>query len=663
MSDPTTETHQIATHIEMSYKIALLKEQLDAKEKDGKALLESEKRYRRLFESAKDGILILNADTGQVVDVNPFLIQLLGYSYDEFCGKYIWEIGAFKDIAASKDAFQTLQDNEYIRYEDLPLETKGGQSKAVEFVSNVYLVDQSKVIQCNIRDISASKQAKAERMRLMAAIEQVGDGIVMTDTKGIIQFVNPAFKEMTGYHDNDITGQHPRILRSGRQDKHFYRTLWETISNGKTWTGRLVNKRRDGSFYTVATTISPVLNASERIVNYVAVQRDITENLRLADQLQQAHKMEAIGLLAGGVAHDFNNMLGVILGYAEVALLHAAPDPSLRANLEEIIKAARRSAEITRQLLTFAHKQTITPEVLDLNQVVSSMLKMIRRLIGEDIELAWQLRADPYQVRIDPVQVDQILVNLCINARDALTEHGKITIETKNAFFDKHYCIDHPEYITGEYVLLAVNDNGCGMDKKTIDQIFDPFFTSKGMANGTGLGLSIVYGIVKQNHGFIIVDSEPGRGTTFKIFLPQHKSPVIENQQGNAEEISLGCGETLLLVEDEPVILNMGKTMLESLGYRVLATDVPEEALKIADKHPNEIQLLVTDVIMPGMNGRDLAKRIQSLYPNTKVLFMSGYTADVIAQDGLLDKDIHYIQKPFSFQDLSVKVQRALKEK
>lgn len=663
MSDPTTEPHQIATHIEMSYKIALLKEQLDAKEKDGKALLESEKRYRRLFESAKDGILILDADTGQVVDVNPFLIQLLGYSYDEFCGKHIWEIGAFKDIAASKDAFQTLQDNEYIRYEDLPLETKNGQPKAVEFVSNVYLVDQSKVIQCNIRDISASKQAKAERMRLMAAIEQVGDGIVMTDTKGIIQFVNPAFKRMTGYHDEEIVGQHPRILRSGKQDKLFYRTLWETISNGKTWTGRMVNKRKDGSFYTVATTISPVLDASERIVNYVAVQRDITDNLRLANQLQQAHKMEAIGLLAGGVAHDFNNMLGVILGYAEVALLHAAPDPSLRANLEEIIKAARRSAEITRQLLTFAHKQTIIPEVLDLNQVVASMLKMIRRLIGEDIELAWQLRADPYQVRLDPAQIDQILVNLCINARDALPEHGKITIETKNAFFDENYCIDHPEYIAGEYVLLAINDNGCGMDKKTIDQIFEPFFTSKGMAKGTGLGLSIVYGIVKQNHGFIIVDSEPERGTTFKIYLPQHKSSVIENQQGNAEEISLGCGETVLLVEDEPVILNMGKTMLERLGYRVLATDVPEEALKIADKHPNEIQLLITDVIMPGMNGRDLAKRLQSLYPNTKVLFMSGYTADVIAQDGLLDKDIHYIQKPFSFQDLSVKVQRALKEK
>jgi PAS domain S-box-containing protein len=664
MSDTTTEAQRQLTHIEMSNKIALLEKRLRETEKNGDALQESEKRYRRLFESAKDGILILDAVSGKVVDVNPFLMQLLGYSYDELCGKYIWEIGAFKDIAASKDAFQTLQDNEYIRYEDLPLETKDGQSRAVEFVSNVYLVDQSKVIQCNIRDISANKLAKAERMRLMAAIEQVGDAIVVTDTHGIIEFVNPAFKQMTGYQEEEIVGRHPCILRSGKQDKLFYRTLWDTISSGKTWTGQMVNKRKDGSFYTLASTISPVRDACCRIVNYVAVQRDITEKLRLAAEFQQAQKMEAIGLLAGGVAHDFNNMLGVILGYAEVALMNADPDQSsLRANLEEIIKASRRSADMTRQLLTFAHKQTIMPVVLDLNQVVASMLVMLRRLIGENIELAWELKADPYQVKMDPVQVDQLLINLCLNARDALTDNGKITIETGNAFFDQSYCVDHPEFMAGEYVLLAVSDNGSGMDKDTVGKIFEPFFTSKAMNKGTGLGLSIVYGIVKQNNGFIIVDSEPGKGTTFRIYLSLHAVPAIDALKEQAAKVPFGRGEMVLLVEDEPAILNMAKIMLEKLGYRVLATNVPAEALKIADAHASEIELLVTDVIMPGMNGRDLAKRVQLLYPHIKSMFMSGYTDDVIAHDGVRDMDINFIQKPFSLQELSVKVQRALKDK
>jgi PAS domain S-box-containing protein len=646
---------------ELARQISLLEESLQKKELAAVVMQDSEKRYRRLFESAKDGILILDAETGMVVDVNPFLTHLLGYTYDEFCGKFIWEIGAFKDIAASKDAFNVLQNNEYIRYDDLPLETRDGQSVAVEFVSNVYLVDHVKVIQCNIRDITAHKRAKEERKRLMAAIEQAGDSIVMTDAQGIIQFVNPAFEKITGYSVQEAIGQKPSILKSGRQDDLFYQNMWQTISGGKTWSGRLVNKRKAGTFFTEECTISPVRDSSDQIVNYVAVKRDITDHLRLTEQFHQTQKMEAIGQLAGGVAHDFNNMLTVIIGYTELALKKMDPALPLHAKLDEVLKAAYRSADITRQLLAFARKQTIAPIVLDLNLAVEKILTMLRRLIGENIDLAWFPAEGLGHVKMDPVQVDQLLANLCVNARDAIDGVGKITIETANTEFDDIYCGEHEGYIAGEYVMLAVSDNGCGMNKEQITQIFEPFYTSKIIGKGTGLGLSTVYGVVKQNNGFINVYSEPGKGTTFRIYLTLHAEQVIATQEAHSGEIPRGNGETVLLVEDELAILKLGKMMLEKLGYLVLAAERPSEAITLAEQHAGEIQLLITDVVMPEMNGRILAEHLQSICPDTKILFMSGFTADVIAHQGILDEGVNFVQKPFSLQQFAVKVHEVLK--
>lgn len=647
---------------ELNTKIELLEEALSKSEKSAEALQDSEKRYRRLFESAKDGILILDADTGKVVDVNPFLLQLLGYSYEALCGQYIWELGTFKDIAESKDAFSNLQNNEYIRYEDLPLETISGQSVAVEFVSNVYLVDNKKVIQCNIRDITAHKLARAERKQLMAAIEQVEEGIVMTDAQGCIQFVNPAFKRMTGYRGKEVVGMNPRILKSGEQDDQFYRDLWATISGGKTWSGRLLNKRKDGTLYTEETTISPVRDTSGRIVNYVAVKRDITEQLLLADQFHQAQKMEAVGLLAGGVAHDFNNMLTVIICNAELALLKADRAESLLVYLEQIIDAAKRSSDITRQLLAFARKQTIVPIVLDLNKNVESMLKILQRLIGENINLAWLPEAVQCPVKIDPVQVDQILANLCVNARDAITNVGKVTIETGIAVFDEVDCAQHAGPSAGKYVLLAVSDDGCGIDKETQKHIFEPFFTSKMVGHGTGLGLSTVYGIVKQNEGFINVYSEPEHGTTIKIYLPWHADKTVDTTLEASAEIPTGCGETVLIVEDESALLSVAKVMLEELGYQMLAASTPGEAINLAEEHKSEIQLLIIDVVMPEMNGRDLAERLQSLHPEMKTLFMSGYTANVMLHRCVLNESANFIQKPFTIRDLAVKVRDAVSE-
>jgi PAS domain S-box-containing protein len=391
-----------------------------------------------------------------------------------------------------------------------------------------------------------------------------------------------------------------------------------------------------------------------------ARKRAEEEKKKLQAQLQQAQKMESVGRLAGGVAHDYNNMLGVIIGYTELALDAVDPAAPLHADLEEILKAANRSTAITRQLLAFARKQTISPVLLDLNQTVEGMLKMLRRLIGEDIDLAWLPKAGLWPVKMDPAQIDQILANLCVNARDAIAGVGKVTIETGRVTFDDAYCADHPGFTPGEFVLLAVSDGGCGMEKDTLDSIFEPFFTTKDVDKGTGLGLATVYGIVKQNHGFINVYSEKGHGTTFKIYLPRSDVQIREEARTQEAKKILKGTETILLVEDEESNLALGKTLLERHGYQVLAARNPAEALSMAENHAGPIHLLLTDVVMPGMNGKDLRDKLDTIKTGFKCIFMSGYTANVIVHHGVLDEGIHFLQKPFSVKTLAEKVREVL---
>ena len=385
-----------------------------------------------------------------------------------------------------------------------------------------------------------------------------------------------------------------------------------------------------------------------------------TDQEKLQEQLLQAQKMESVGRLAGGVAHDFNNMLTAILGHAELAMLNCPPEESIQINLKVIESAARRSADLVRQLLAFARKQTVTLKVLDLNDCITGLLQMLVRLIGEDIDLVWKPADDVWSIKVDPSQIDQILANLCVNARDAIEGVGKITIGTKNTVVDAEYCALQPTVSPGEYVQLSVSDNGFGMDKEVIEHIFEPFFTTKEVGKGTGLGLSTVYGIVKQNQGFVNVYSEPGKGTTFKIYLPRFAASAVEAKVENKTEIPKGHGQLVLLVEDEEVILKVGEAMLTRLGYRVLAATAPSEALRQARAHAGEIELLITDVIMPEMNGRDLATRLVGVIPGLKCLFTSGYSADIIAHHGVLDEKINFIQKPFSFLELAVKVSKVM---
>jgi two-component system, cell cycle sensor histidine kinase and response regulator CckA len=388
-----------------------------------------------------------------------------------------------------------------------------------------------------------------------------------------------------------------------------------------------------------------------------------TEREKLQAQLIQAQKMESVGRLAGGVAHDFNNMLGIILGYSELILERGNLSETLQNNIQEIHNAGRRAAEITRKLLAFARRQTISPQVLDLNETVGNMLKMLRRLIGEDIDLAWLPKSGLWPVMADPSQIDQILANLCVNARDAIAGTGKVTIETGMMTFDEAYCSEHAGFVPGNYTMLAVSDNGCGMPREVLSHLFEPFFTTKEVGKGTGLGLATVYGIVKQNNGFINVYSEPERGTTVKIYLPRHVGEADTILEQEAVVIPRGNGENVLVVEDDAAILILAETMLTCLGYKVLEASDPNLALQLAREHLGTIKLLLTDVVMPEMNGRDLARQVQALDPEIKVLFMSGYTADTVAHHGVLDEGIRFLQKPFSIKDIANKVQQALDEK
>ncbi len=432
--------------------------------------------------------------------------------------------------------------------------------------------------------------------------------------------------------------------------------------------GRTVQKEvalPDGRWLDVR--IIPLLDAHGRVELFMEWVRDITEQKKNADdrdrlqtQLAQAQKMESIGRLAGGVAHDFNNMLGVILGYSEMTLADLEPTHPHYADLVEIRNAAERSAGFTRQLLAFARKQTVAPKVLDLNETINGMLAMMRRLIGEDIDLCWRPGERLGTVKIDPTQIDQILANLCVNARDAIENTGRVIIETANTMFDAAYTATHPDALPGHYVMLAVSDSGSGIEPEVLAHLFEPFFTTKDVGKGTGLGLATVYGIVKQNRGFIIVYSERGQGTTFKIFLPRHDGPVTNPTPSLAPAQPTTGREVILLVEDEPSILQMTSVLLTTRGYTVLPASTPRAALRLAKENKGAIDLLITDVVMPGMNGRELAQQLQTAFPALRCLFMSGYTADVIADRGVLEDGVAFIQKPFTTNELFAKVRSTL---
>ncbi len=602
----------------------------------------------RLVMTTRTGILIQPADAEEIKHLYPNLYATFKTGLRSTMSVPLIS----KDEAIGSLTFRSKKLKAYSE-QDLRLAEKIGMQIAGAVVNAKLFNDLSKT-EKSLRESNELFSLFMRHSPIYTFIKEV------TPTQSLVLQASDNYVQMIGIRGGDMVGKTMTELFPPEFAAKITADDWAVVSRGDVLR---LDEELNGRSYT--TIKFPIVRGDKTLlagytIDITERKRAEEEKIKLQGQLLQSQKMESVGRLAGGVAHDFNNMLGVILGHAEMALGQVDPMQPLHVNLLEIRKAAERSADLTRQLLAFARKQTVSPRVLNLNETVAGMINMLQRLIGEDIRLNWLPGIDLWPVKIDPSQIDQILANLCVNARDAIVGIGKITIETGNISLDEAYCADHAGFVPGEYVLLAVSDDGSGMDKEVLDKLFEPFFTTKGLGKGTGLGLATIYGIVKQNNGFINVYSEPDQGTTFRIYLPRHIGKDEQARTEEPREPVMRGRETVLVVEDEPSLLDLGKLMLEDQGYRVLTAGTPGEAIRLAEDHPGEIHLLLTDVVMPGMNGQDLAKKMLPLYPNLKRLFMSGYPANVIIHNSVLDEGVNFIQKPFSRKDLAAKVREVL---
>jgi PAS domain S-box-containing protein len=513
-----------------------------------------------------------------------------------------------------------------------------------------------------IRGSEERRRAETERAILAAAIEHSAEEILITDVNGSIQYCNPAFERLTGYSRAEAAGRNPRFLKSDRHDAAFYADLWATVIGGRVWSGRITNRKKDGSLYQGEGTISPIYGAGGELAGFVSARHDVTERLRLESELRQAQKLESIGRLAGGIAHDFNNLLTVIIGYSQLLLDEdASADHAVRrVYAEEIHNAAERAASLTRQLLSFSRKQILVPKPVALDALIEEMQPMLQRLVGEDVQVAASAEPSLGLVRADPGQMGQILMNLAANARDAMPGGGRLTIRAENVE-PADMPRSAPEGLLGNpAVLLTVSDTGAGMDDETRQQIFEPFFTTKERGRGTGLGLATVYGIVQQSEGHVEVESEPGRGTTFRIYLPRAEAGAVAAASPEETLRGIGGHETVLVAEDQDDLRKLVTTFLRARGFRVLEAPDGRAALALAAGFPAPIDLLVTDVIMPDITGKQLADELAPSRPDMRILYMSGYSGDVIAQRGVLDESVSYLAKPFTVEALAAKVREVL---
>ena len=637
--------------------------------KQAEDALASEKQFSDAIIDGIPGIFYVLDDQGNILRWNKNLEIITGYTDEEFRRMNALETieEEDRDIVATniRRAFEKGYATATAR-----LLTKDSRNilfllngLAVTIGGKRYLVG----IGIDITDRKRAEEAITRERILSDDIINALPGIFyMYDAKGKLVRWNRKHEEATGYSSAELLGMDVLDFFAEEHKPYLLSRFQSVFTEGESF-AEAPFLLKDGSQVPYYFTGRLAILDGSRYLLGVGI--DITdrkraeeEKDRLQAQLAQSQKLETIGRLAGGVAHDFNNMLGVILGQTELTMMRLSPSDPLQTRMEQIQQAAERSAALIQQLLAFARKQTISPRVLDLNTTVQGMLKMLTRLIGEDIDLIWQPGSNLSPIKMDPGQIDQILANLCLNSRDAISGGGKVTIETTNATFDDDYCSRHADFSPGDYVMLAVSDDGCGFDKETQTQLFEPFFTTKSVGRGTGLGLATVYGIVKQNEGFINVYSESGQGTTFRIYLRRYAGDDLETRTAGPSIMEQGRAETILLVEDEPSILKVGISMLKELGYQVLAVGRSDEAVQLARTHIGEIHVLMTDVVMPEMNGRELADRIAAIRPDIKCLFMSGYTSNAIVHRGVLDEGVSFIQKPFSMKDLAAKVREVLEQ-
>ena len=760
-------------------------------------MVASEIRYRRLFETAQDGILILNAETGRVTDVNPFLMALLGYMHEEILGKKVWELGFLKDVIANEANFAELQAKEYIRYENLALATRDGRRIEVEFVSNVYQVNGRKVIQCNIRDITQRKQAenalrealqfsqstidaltkqicvldhqgvilatnrawnhfepaslnhhcqfgpavnyldvcdrttgpealdaqafaagiravisgeqeffsleyschsapeerwfigsvtrfrepmparvvichenitdrkhaKESQMRLATAVEQATDTIVITDTTGAIIYCNPAFEKSTGYTRAEVIGQNPRLLKSGKMDGAFYRQMWETLLSGQVWTGRLINKRKDGGLYEEDATITPIRNAAGETTHFVAVKRDVTHEVELEGQMRQSQKMQAIGTLAGGIAHDFNNILTILFGYCNLLQFDVAGNVPAQEKLREILKAGQRAQDLVQQILTFSRQREQERQVIHLEGIIKEAMKLLRASLPAEIQIETSLSPATPTVLADATQIYQVMMNLGTNALHAMEgKPGKLTVKMEAFQPDEELLQTQPDLRAIRYARLTVTDTGHGMDARTQERIFEPFFTTKPIGKGTGLGLAVVHGIIEAHDGVVTVASQPGQGTTFQLYFPEHTQELMFTGIPD-DKMPCGHGQKILVVDDDPALTGIYQRLLKMLKYEATVANHPREAVARVQRNPAQFDLVITDLTMPEMNGLEVARQIRALRADLPIVLATGYKATVTERQLHTAGICELMDKPVSLMVLAAVLRKVLGKK
>jgi PAS domain S-box-containing protein len=743
------------------------------------ALASSELRYRRLFESAKDGILILDADTGVIEDANPFLLALLDYRLEEVVGKPLWDLGFLRDIVANRAHYAELSKNDYIRYDDKALETRSGARVEVEFISNVYRAGEHRVIQCNIRDvrrrkhteaalhasrqltdaiidalparvfwkdadlvylgcnaafahdagladpadiigkadeqmpwraqaasyraddleviasgkpkllieehqttpqgntitlltskvplrdesgevigvlgtyldITLAKQAEESEARLAMAVQQADEAIVITDASGTILDVNPAFLKTSGYTREETVGHNPRILQSGKHGASFYQQMWSTLLAGQVWRGRLTNKRKDGTLYDEDATISPMFDAAGQIIAFVGVNRDVTEQERMAVQMRRAQRLESIGSLASGVAHDLNNALTPILMIVELLRLEF-PDTA-SDDLDVIQAGAKRGADLVKQLLNFARGAEGERLPVRLKPLCTELGQLIHSTFPKNIELRVDCPDDLPEILGDATQLHQVVLNLLVNARDAMPDGGTISMEARPTEVAATGEINLLNLPPGPYIAVRVTDTGMGIPAEILDRIFDPFFTTKALKAGTGLGLSTSLGIVKGHGGFIRVYSVPGQGSTFAVYVPAHHADISDTASPKRIDSAFrGHGETILVVDDEPSVREIIRRVLTKLNFRVVTAAEGASALREVSERGTELAAVITDVHMPQLDGLSFVRVLRGRLPETAVIVVSGLVAEQ-ERDEFAMLGVHaLLDKPFTEDDL-----------
>jgi two-component system NtrC family sensor kinase len=611
-------------------------------------------RTEAIIAGMGDGIIIHSPDYGILYE-NRIVQELIGKQEGTICHRFH---GCLSRGRAECPVAKTFADGRIHTVEMEAVTDRGGVPVEVTTSPIRGAGGEVTSVVSIVRDISGRKRAEEERRRLAAAVEHAADAIMVTDAEWVVQYVNPAFEKFTGYAKEEVLGKNPYIFAADGENIRVYLGIKDKIRSGSSWKGRLKNKRKDGFLLEQDTVISPIRDPGGKIVHHVVASRDITREVQLEKQAQTAQRMEAVGTLAGGIAHDFNNALTGIIGFADLLRMRLEKEPKLQRDVDEILKCAERASTLTRQLLAFARRQVIEPVSLGLNKVVGDLSRLMKKVTGEQIEVRTRLTEGIPPIFADRGQLEQVLLNLCLNSRDAMPGGGEFLVSTDAVVWEGERVEDQAVMPAGQYVLLAVADNGSGMDDATRKRAFEPYFTTKAPGKGTGLGLSMVYGIVKQNGGFVFLDSRPGEGTTLRIYFPATEL-VSEEKEEKKETPVRGGAETILLAEDEEAIRNLAERSLRGYGYEVLVARDGAEAVALCEAHP-EIAIAVLDVVMPRMGGKEALDVMRRSRPDLSALFTSGYSTDRIHESFVLLPGIEFLPKPYGPASIARRVREVL---